>query len=284
MFFIRCLFFLHSGNSRTTVSWETTEAGRRKVIQETVSSDGPLVSHQVKKEIQSETLPLNSSINSVPYKIDYENRYDDNSFYDGRGYSSDSDPTATWLMQQKQKLRAKRDGSLGRTREEKELVNELRSAQTRMKHRRTQSEADEASVISQYGLNDQHTFQQQNAYMKSPSPERVDLQDQYKTEKRFFVSGLERPPFTTAQTKYTFSVNDSVASKPPPSPGLGRPTTPGSPQIPVRGNSSHEAVQRSRTTQRDWNRSSSKNEEFIPGTISAADLPPGYQVRRFSLH
>ena len=107
-----------------------------------------------------------------------------------------------------------------------------------------------------------------------------------RTENRYFVSGVERPPFTTHQTKYTFSVSPSstLMSKPPPSPGVGgQPMTPSSPQIPVRGTSSHEAVQ-SRTSQRDWSsqcRSKTKSDGYKESTVgpirpkSPGGLPPG---------
>ena len=127
------------------------------------------------------------------------------------------------------------------------------------------------------------------SYTPNRSPDRHSsnptLHDHHKSEKRFFVSGLERPPFTTHQTKYTFSVSPSstLMSKPPPSPGVGgpagRPITPGSPQIPVRSSSSHDAV-RSRTTQRDWSPHGRRQKEDEGAVVavrpkSPEGLPPG---------
>lgn len=72
----------------------------------------------------------------------------------------------------------------------------------------------------------------------------------YKTKASFFVSGIERPAFSTHQTKYTFSVSpimfedDSLGRNHPPAPPP-RSSAPTSPLIPKRGDSSREAVQRS---------------------------------------
>ena len=227
---------------------------------------------------------------------------------------SDTEIPLTWLEQQQMKLRAKREGKRydHRTMEEKQLVSELKNAQSRLKHRRALSDAEEAAIIDQYAFTDDELSFSPNGPLqraRSPSPEKMPplvrasspdsarrrrettvkektfvfrttspkpgrremlspepvqqvQQQQTRTDKKksdsYYVSGLERPPFTNHQTKYVFSISPprheavsehyigAVATKPP----LGRASAPASPLIPQRS-SSKEAVIRSRSVTRE---------------------------------
>ena len=211
----------------------------------------------------------------LPYRVDYENRdaYGDSySVSQYRGYASDSEEPLSWLERQQAKLQARREGRSWRKRseQEKQLVSELRTAQSNLMSRRAQSESDEATSYTQQNLF--YTEPQFERRHISPEPLRKAMTpdpvrrshsvqgDSYRAEKSYFVSGVERPPFTTHQTKYTFSVSppkpagngESIRAKPPPSPNLGRSSAPNSPVIPQRGASSREAVARTRTMTREY--------------------------------
>ena len=214
--------------------------------------------------------PTPQRLHSVPYKVDYDNRSMDS--YRSLDYSSDSELPGSWLHQQQMKLRQKREGrdtiAHHRNEREKQLVKELKTAQTSIKKKRAQSDADEQEIINQIIRSEQDVFAQNGTY-RSPSPEkpyqkptspqpirRTYSTDSHKSEKSYFVSGLEKPPFTTAQTKYTFSVSppkysNGISGKPPPSPGPLRASAPSSPLVPVRG-SSKDAMVRSRSVTKEW--------------------------------
>ena len=220
----------------------------------------------------SPTSPSPQRLHSVPYKVDYEDAQ--------RGYYSDSE-SFSWLGQQQAKLEARRANREPpkRTAQEKRLVAELKNAQNSLMRRRAQSEADEIDhardrdVFGQpngplYGLgrSEDGTFSSPRTHHRTFSES-----DSYKAEKSYFVSGVERPPFTTHQTKYTFSVSppkqastqpdyaqnsygaNVMSSKPPPSPGpIGRSSAPNSPLIPSRGPSSKEAVNRTQQRPKEY--------------------------------
>ena len=258
-----------------------------------VRTHGPVSS----SPLTSPTPPPRSH-STLPYKVSYDNP--DSVFMSG--YHSDSDQPLTWLQQQQLKLRAKKEGrdpgymmstpsdpssspaTPRRTEQERLLVKELKSAQTKIMHKRAQSEADAEEVLREYYPVHQrhHSEVAQNGTTSrainipfSMSHNRSDVMSpngsdsSYKTEKSFFVSGLERPPFTTSQTQYTFSVSPPTSQagfdaadntygaimthKPPPVPA-GRSSAPTSPIIPTRS-SSRGVVERSRTTTtttREW--------------------------------
>jgi hypothetical protein len=117
------------------------------------------------------------------------------------------------------------------------------------------------------------------------------------SEKSYWVSGLERPPFTTHQTKYTFSVSPpkpavashltetvtTIKSKPPPSP-IGRISAPTSPIIPTRGTSSREAVARSRSLSTQGRQSSDPElSELVPPRPTPPPYATLYPQRAASL-
>ena len=308
----------NDGNSRTVVSWQTSQAGPTKsvtVTKETVSKSPHVHTESVvtkKEEVSSYAAPRPEGYTSwgsvkekrvestterrsrehmsgerVTSPEDYDSRH-----YNGvssqRGYASDSEDQLSWLQQQQAKLQAKRDGRKWhhRTDTEKKLVAELKNAQNSFTRKRAQSEAEEDTIMQEYARQDRSGYQNGSvtptptyrSEISSPSPDRDRDRDGYrsqrfwaspsptpesvrktesryreetKADKTFWVSGLERPPNTTQQTKYTFSVSPPVTAKPPPSPGPYR-SAPSSPIVPQRSQASREAV-RSRSANRDMN-------------------------------
>lgn len=246
--------------------------------------------------------PTPSRQNSVPYRVDYDNRSMDS--FRSLDYSSDSELPGSWLHQQQQKLRAKREGKDNfvhhRSQQEKQLVSELKNAQTSIKKKRAQSDAEEQAIIDQFMQNDHQDVFTQNGTYRSQSPEKVTTYkkpsspqpirrtystDSHKSEKSYFVSGLERPPFSTAQTKYTFSVSppksatmNGISGKPPPSPALVRASAPSSPLVPIRS-SSKEAVVRSRSVTREWTSSN----RHVSREREKKKTPPQSPAREFGL-
>ena len=244
--------------------------------------------------------PTPSRLNTLPFRAEYDDRSMDS--FRSLDYSSDSEVPSSWLQQQQQKLRAKRESKESiahRSEQEKRLVMELKNAQTSIKKKRAVNEADEQAVIEQFMQQDQDVFAQNGPAfgVRSPSPEKVTTTymkrsspepirqvyptDTQKTEKSYFVSGLERPPFSTAQTKYTFSVSppkssltNGISGKPPPSPMLGRASAPSSPLIPVRS-SSRDAMVRSRSVTREWTTTTTKQ--------GKKKTPPPSPARKYRL-
>lgn len=239
--------------------------------------------------------PQSSKMNTMPYRVDYENEAN-------RGYFSDSEHSLSWLQQQQVKLKAKREGRGvdHRTKHEEQLVTELKNAQNSFQRRRTESESNEKDIIEQYSQKENADVFMANgpSYAIKQSPDEryrrtfsptslqrsasaVESSD-YKTEKKYYVSGVERPPFTSHQTKYTFSVSPpkssdgAIKNKPPPAPGqLGR-SAPTSPIIPQRGVSSQSAVQ---------SRSKSATREWTTGRTGGGDMPytDSYSDRSYTL-
>ena len=99
-----------------------------------------------------------------------------------RPYVSDSEEPAAWLDDQRQKLRAgRRPGWRERSARDRQLVSELRSAQSwRTRHARTHSESEMAPPAAADG---------------------------YEVRPGRYVSGVERRPYTSQQTMYTFGVS-----------------------------------------------------------------------------
>ena len=133
-----------------------------------------------------------------------------------REYASDTE--GTWLMQQQRRLKTKKTY---RTEQEKQLVAELRNAQDSFENKKAQNRADEA-VWDKYSKRTRDTFTTQNGPYygrdnrpppRPVSPAMSDITHTYSTEKKYYVSGLERPPFTTNQTKYTFSISPPKRSQ-----------------------------------------------------------------------
>ena len=115
--------------------------------------------------------PTPSRLHTVPYKIDYGDAYMP------MDYFSDSEMpyTGNWLQQQQMKLRQKREGKGWgvRTQQEKQLVNELKSAQMRFTSKRAQSDAEEEAILAQYSNRELFAAQNGPAFIRSPSPEKT---------------------------------------------------------------------------------------------------------------
>ena len=230
---------------------------------------------------------------STPYRDDYQASRTSQPYTrtlsDYRNYASDSEDPMSWLEEQRSKLRTKHDGRSSwrvRNAREKQLVAELKSAQTMYSSKRsggTQSDVEDSGTFEyrrpeRFGRNGpsqsvddellvddmtlrstRRQYDQEVPYNRHP-PKSESFHQNYETKKSFFVSGIERPPYTTQQTKYTFSVSpqridDGVSpsfyggtNRPPPAPV--RTSAPTSPVVPQRGNSSREAVLR--TQSRNW--------------------------------
>jgi len=204
---------------------------------------------------------------------------------DHRNYVSDSEDPLTWLDEQQARMRSTRRSGTWRERtvRERQLVAELQSAQNALAtirassstsglRPRTHSESDglDRNVTSshyrtapldrssEYSDDGRHDDLASTRYRSSTTARRTSEtsgslrsgRDGYDVDQGHFVSGIERPPYTTQQTVYTFSVgpqrtgsleyglssNYSTLNNRTASPG-----------IPDRKESSREAVQRSRT-------------------------------------
>jgi len=96
------------------------------------------------------------------------------------------------------------------------------------------------------------------------------LTGQCKTEKNYFVSGIEQPPFTTHQTRYFFSMStpQTMGAKRGEAVPEGRPSSTrkvenvggvkSTPVTPQRGQSSHEAMKQSMSY--DWGLAARQND------------------------
>ena len=287
----------HSGNSRTVVSWQTSQSGpQRSVTSSTYSMQRPIAdSTLVAKEPFSygvgahstgahststyeETRQSTTSSVQRPTTPSRFTAHSSNGGYQNFEYLTEGEQS--WLQEQQQKLQSMKDhrDMPRRTEQERKLVAELKSAQSTLTRRRAESEAEEDAVVQQYTRKDRNVFAPNGPAtyaVMTPSPtsppQIVDHTE--RSEKNYFVSGIERPPFTTHQTKYTFSVSppQSGTARPGNKPPVGRVSAPGSPVVPVRGSSSQEAVVRTRTVSaRDYQMNG--NDPFTPST-SAVTTP-----------
>jgi len=153
-----------------------------------------------------------------------------------RTYASDSEDAMTWLDGQRRKLGGgHRAGWRERTAHERQLVSELRSAQTALSslrgpRTRTYSESEmlDTAGLTRRGRRSEPTSSYQS--------------DRYERRPARFVSGLERRPFTTRQTMYTFGVSPQRTTSL--DQGLYD-----SPPVPERNDSSREAMARQRRSQ-----------------------------------
>ena len=284
----------HSGNSRTVVSWQTSQSGpQRSVTSSTYSmqrpvADGSLAAkepfsygagahststyeetrHSTTSSMQRPTTPARFAAHS-------------NGGYQNFEYLTEGEQS--WLQEQQQKLQSMKDhrDMPRRTEQERKLVAELKSAQSTLTRRRAESEAEEDAVVQQYAKKDRNVFAPNGpAYAVTPSPTSPPQIDHAeRSEKNYFVSGIERPPFTTHQTKYTFSVSppQSGTTRPGNKPPVGRFSAPGSPVVPVRGVSSQEAVVRTRTiSARDYQMNG--NDPFTPSTSAVVNPVTSSQI------
>lgn len=150
-----------------------------------------------------------------------------------RTYASDSEDPMSWLDEQKGRLRTGRPGWRVRSARDRQLVTELRSAQTAFRGSRPRTYS-ESEMLDKAGLPRRG---------RRSEPTSTTLQsDRYELRPARFVSGLERRPFTTQQTMYTFGVSPQRAASL--DHGLYD-----SPAVPERDDSSRDAMARRRRSQ-----------------------------------
>lgn len=193
--------------------------------------------------------PNNADFTSLQSKpVSASSRYEASSSSYSRGYFSDSEDPLSWLDQQRSRLDTIRYGSKLQKRSEQEqhMVDELKSsirrrpggpsgadsdseAMTSWTERRTEtrrtlpvhSAAKSASMDHSDSIFASAAAEQRNTLsrrgevrtggrsMSVPDSDDEELRAKYRTEKRYFVSGLERTPSHDKQTKYTFSMAGS---------------------------------------------------------------------------
>lgn len=151
-----------------------------------------------------------------------------------RPYASDSEDATAWLEDQRMKLRpGRRSGWRERSAYDKQLVSELRTAQSALSslrgpRARTHSESE---MLDSVGL-PRRGRQSESSYQS----------DRYELRPGRYVSGVERRPYTTQQTLYTFGVSPQRTTSL--DQGLYD-----SPAVPERTDSSREAMARQRRSQ-----------------------------------
>ena len=142
-------------------------------------------------------------------------------------------PRSSWFDEQRKKLRSERRGWRERSTHDRQLVSELRSAQTSLRgsRPRTHSESEmlDTAGLPRRGRRSEPPTYQSDRYMYELKPAR-------------FVSGVERRPYTTQQTMYTFGVSPQRAASL--DQGLYD-----APAVPERNESSREAMERQRRLQ-----------------------------------
>ena len=210
--------------------------------------------------IRSPRSPGSPRAGTLPYKVDYENKYSKSESYsrtaNGPGSLSDGEQSLSWLQQQQAKLREKStERDTQRIQKEKMMIDELKTAQSQNKYfaRRAQSE-DEAD------LSYKKTSQLANG-PTSPYSYTVSRTHTYSTSDKppsDTVFRSEDVPISASHTTYirqyqTDITDGKVSNKPPPSPSLQRTITPvvNSPAPPPQRTSSKDYMQqqnRYRTT------------------------------------
>jgi len=148
-----------------------------------------------------------------------------------RMYASDTDEPKSWFDEQRRRLKAERQsGWRERTTHDRRLVSELRSAQRGLRNRtHSESEMLDTTDAPRRGRRSEPPTYQSDRYVYDLKPGR-------------YVSGLERRPYTTQQTSYTFGVSPQRATSL--DQGLYD-----SPAVPERNDSSREAMARRRRAQ-----------------------------------
>lgn len=191
---------------------------------------------------------------TLPYSVrtDYQNGDQFSSY-------SRSETDNSWLQQQQQKLRERKDSkSEERQMQERQLVDELRSAQNKYFTKRAQNEADEQAVMN--------SFQSTSPPPMSNGPTSGNYSYSMKKTHTYSTEKTPEPvrsypgdSFTTSTTSYR---TESQSNKPPPSPGqirtniqINMPVSP-----PIRS-SSKDYMQRTRTssTSNSWQSSSGQS-------------------------
>ncbi|XP_063412255.1 uncharacterized protein LOC134695033 isoform X9 [Mytilus trossulus] len=199
-----------------------------------------------------------SKTTTLPYSVrtDYEHQNGDQFSYS----RSDAD-NSSWLQQQQQKLRERKDSkSEERQQQEKQLVDELRSAQNKYFTKRAQNEADEQAVM-------QTSFQQNMSPPPTMSngPSTGNYSYSMNKTHTFSTDKSPEPPvrtYPTGESSYTTSSYRTESNKPPPSPGQTRTNIQiNMPVSPPLRSSSKDYMQRSRTSSssNSWQSSQGQN-------------------------
>ncbi|XP_033727865.1 LOW QUALITY PROTEIN: uncharacterized protein LOC117317245 [Pecten maximus] len=192
---------------------------------------------------------------SLPYRTDYDNRYYSNNestfnrTMDSSRSMSPNEQTSSWLQEQQQKLRQRKDSKDEKTvQQERQLVEELKTAQNKYFMKRAHNQAEEQATM--------------DTYRTSPPPVSngpvsssyvVTQNHSYSTDRSAHepVRSFSPPNFTGDSffnSSYK-STSTSSTQKPPPSPGQQRAPPPlTSPVTPPVRSSSKDFMQRSRNT------------------------------------
>lgn len=184
---------------------------------------------------------------SLPYRTDYDNRYyntNESSFnrtMDSSRSMSPSEQTASWLQEQQHKLRQRKDSKDEKTvQQERQLVEELKTAQNKYFLKRAHNQAEEQATMDSY-----HST-------SSPPVANGPVSSSYVvTQNHAYSTERSAPSFTGDSSLYNSyrSTSSSSTHKPPPSPGQQRAVPPLiSPVMPPVRSSSKDFMQRSRTT------------------------------------
>ncbi|XP_060075755.1 uncharacterized protein LOC132555421 [Ylistrum balloti] len=194
---------------------------------------------------------------SLPYRTDYDNRYYSNNestfnrTMDSSRSMSPNEQTSSWLQEQQQKLRQRKDSKDEKTvQQERQLVEELKTAQNKYFMKRAHNQAEEQATMDTYRsasspppvangpVSSSYTVTQNHTYSTDRSAHEP-------------VRSFSPPSFTGDSfysTSYK-STSTSSTQKPPPSPGQQRAPPPiTSPVTPPVRTSSKDFMQRSRNT------------------------------------
>ena len=202
---------------------------------------------------------------TLPYRTDYDNRYNDSSYrtMESSRSMSPTDTTASWLQEQQHKLRQRKDSkSEMQVEQERQLVEELKSAQNKFISQKAQKQQEEKITM--------------DTFNKVSSPPRVVSpvangpvttynyqvsrnNNSYSNEKpqpNASAVNVSWPPVnynpgdltSYSTTTYRTETKSGGVTKPPPSPGQTRQIIYPAPVSPPARSSSKDYMQRNRTT------------------------------------
>ena len=233
--------------------------------------------------IRSPRSPGSPRAGTLPYKVDYENKYSKNESYavNGPASLSDSEHNLSWLQQQQAKLREKStERDTHRIHKEKMMIDELKTAQAQNKYfaRRAQSE-DEADLsykktsplangpTSPYS----YTVSRTHTYSDSKQPAEAAFRGEV--------------PIAASHTTFIkqYQTEDNkISNKPPPSPSLQRAitTTISSPAPPPARTSSKDYMQQ----QNRYRSNSSSSSAFQTQTQNTSSSYQTHQSRPLQRH
>ena len=233
--------------------------------------------------IRSPRSPGSPRAGTLPYKVDYENKYSKSESYavNGPASLSDSEHSLSWLQQQQAKLREKStERDTQRFHKEKMMIDELKTAQAQNKYfaRRAQSE-DEAD------LSYKKTAPLANG-PTSPYSYTVSRTHTYSDSKQPSAEAAFRGEVPIAASHTTFikqyqTEDNKISNKPPPSPSLQRTitTTVSSPAPPPARTSSKDYMQ-----QQNRYRSNSSSSYQTQSNTSSSYQTQTHQSRPLQRH